>query len=59
MDKIKIPEDRYICKYCYYCNCSEDTVGGAICTYDIHDWIPDVNSDACRLFDYDDTFERT
>lgn len=51
-------DNRYVCKYCYYCRCCEDTVGGAVCMFDIHDWIPDVNNYSCTAFDYDDTFER-
>lgn len=55
-----IPEERLTCKYCSWCLCLEDTIGGAICYADIHDHIPDVNSgDICCDFDYDDTFERT
>lgn len=34
-----IPDSRCTCKYCYYCQCGKDTVGGAYCTVDIHDWI--------------------
>lgn len=57
--EIKIPGDRWICKYCYHCECNQDTVGGAYCTADIHNWISDVNSgNICCDFDYDDTFER-
>lgn len=55
-----IPKERLCCKYCSYCECTEDTVGGAYCCADIHDYIRDVdNSDICPDFDYDDTFERT
>ena len=55
-----IPKEKLICKYCSKCLCSEDTVGGAYCYADIHDYIPDVNSsDICVDFDFDDTFNRT
>lgn len=57
--QIEIPEENYTCKYCFHCQCSEDSVGGAYCTADIHDWIPDINGGSiCCDFDYDDTFER-
>lgn len=55
-----IPKERLCCKYCWYCMCTEDTIGGAYCCADIHDYIRDVeNSEICPDFDYDDTFERT
>ena len=58
MKNKNIPDDRYICKYCYWCRCSEDTVGKAYCEADIHD-LTDVNNPACCDFDYEDTFVRT
>lgn len=55
-----IPKERLCCKYCWYCMCTEDTIGGAYCCADIHDYIRDVeNSEICPDFDYDDTFKRT
>lgn len=54
-----IPEENFTCKYCVHCQCKEDSVGGAYCTADIHDWISDINDGSvCCDFDYDDTFER-
>lgn len=53
-----IPEDRYICKYCWYCFCNEDSTGKAMCHEDIGELV-DVNGDACCQFDYDDEFNRT
>ncbi|EXG87748.1 hypothetical protein K413DRAFT_4647 [Clostridium sp. ASBs410] len=49
---------RYICKYCYHCNCQEYTEGSAYCDNDIH-YLVDVNNPSCSDFDYDDTFVRT
>lgn len=55
----EIPEERRKCRYCYHCDCLENTVGGAYCEADIHDYIPDVETkDICCDFDYDDTFKR-
>lgn len=39
-----IPEDRYICKWCWYCECNEEATGAAICSLDIGDII-NVNDD--------------
>ena len=57
--QIEIPYAGLSFKYCGHCECNQDTVGGAYCTADVHDWIPDVNDgNICCDFDYDDTFER-
>lgn len=57
--EIEIPNERYTCKYCSYCQCTKNTVGGAYCTVDIHYWIPNIDDgNICCDFDYDDTFER-
>jgi hypothetical protein len=54
-----IPEDRYCCKYCYYCTCfEEDFHGKAICHNDIGELV-DVDNGYCCEFDYDPYFERT
>lgn len=54
-----IPEDRYCCKYCYYCTCfEEDFHGKAICHNDIGKLV-DVDNGYCCEFDYDPYFERT
>lgn len=29
-----IPDDRYICKWCWYCECNEEATGTAICFLD-------------------------
>lgn len=55
---IEIPEDRYCCKYCYYCSCSEDSHGGAYCHNDIGEYV-NVDTDYCCEFAYDPNFERT
>ena len=52
-----IPEERYICKYCIYCECNEQTEGTAICDVDIREQV-DVNHPSCYCFVYDDTFKR-
>ena len=57
MKNKNVPEDRYICKYCYQCKCLENSMGYAICKADIPDLVR-VNSPACWEFDYDDTFVR-
>ena len=44
MRMTEIPKERFTCKYCSYCVCSEDTIGGAYCYADIHDYIFDVNA---------------
>lgn len=53
-----IPEDRYICKYCWHCSCNKDSIGKAIYYEDIGELV-DVNGNACCQFDYDDEFKRT
>lgn len=52
-----IPEDRYICKWCWYCERNEKTTGSALCSLDIGDRV-DVNDDACPWFEYDPDFVR-
>ena len=52
-----IPEDRYICKWCWYCGCNEEAIGTAICSLDIGDSVK-VNDDACSEFEYDPDFVR-
>lgn len=52
-----IPEERYICKYCIYCECNEQTEGTAICDVDIREQV-DINHPSCYCFVYDDTFKR-
>lgn len=52
-----IPEERYICKYCIYCECEKKTEGMAICNVDIREQV-DVNHPSCYCFVYDDTFKR-
>lgn len=39
-----IPEDKCICKWCWYCECNEEAIGAAICSLDIGDII-NVNDD--------------
>ena len=52
-----IPEDRYICKWCWYCNCNKDAAGTAICSLDIGDSV-NVNDGCCFAFEYDPDFVR-
>lgn len=52
-----IPEDRYICKWCWHCECNEKATGTAICSLDIGDVI-NVNDECCFAFDYDTDFVR-
>lgn len=52
-----VPKERQICKYCYWCTCSE-TDNTGICEQDIHEMVR-TDEPACPYFDYDDTFIRT
>lgn len=52
-----IPEDRYICKWCWYCTCNQESTGEHLCNSDIGD-IVNVNGDACPEFEYDPDFVR-
>lgn len=58
MSKNEIPKDRYICKYCWYCCCNEDSNGQAMCYENLGELV-DVNENACCQFEYDDEFNRT
>ena len=55
---MNVPEDRYICKYCWYCSCTEETKGNAICFLDIGD-VVNVNDGVCDAFEYDPDFVRS
>ena len=57
MENINIPEDKYICKHCWHCECNKETTGTAICSVDIGDKV-DVNDGCCEEFEYDSDFER-
>ncbi|MDB8715119.1 hypothetical protein [Mediterraneibacter gnavus] len=52
-----IPEEKMICKYCWHCNCTEESNGYCYCNLDIGDLV-NVNEQWCDAFDYDDTFVR-
>lgn len=52
-----IPKDRYICKWCWYCECNEEATGEAICSLDIGDYV-NVNDGCCFAFEYDPDFVR-
>lgn len=52
-----IPEDRYICKQCWHCECNEEATGTEICSLDIGDPI-NVNDGCCDEFEYDPDFMR-
>ena len=51
-----IPEDRYICKWCWHCKCNEEATETAVCL-DIGD-VVNVNDECCLAFDYDPDFMR-
>ena len=53
-----IPKNRYICKYCWYCECNEEATGSALCSLDIGDRV-NVNNGCCDAFEYDPYFPRT
>lgn len=55
----EIIDEKYCCKYCYYCTCiEEDFHGKAICHNDIGELI-NVDTDCCCEFEYDPYFPRT
>lgn len=55
----EIPDEKYCCKYCYYCTCmEEDFHGKAICHNDIGELV-NVDTDCCCEFEYDPYFSRT
>ncbi len=52
-----IPEDRYICKWCWCCECNEEATGTTMCSLDIGN-SANVNDGCCFAFEYDPDFVR-
>lgn len=53
-----IPEEHLNCKYCANCCCTENSTGGAYCFTDIHEYIPNIESnEICDDFEYDPYFK--
>lgn len=52
-----IPEEQYVCKYCFWCTHNENDTQKGYCENHIHK-ISNVNTEVCHSFAYDDTINK-